>query len=218
MNDTICAAKTEAVVCHPREDAPLTLGLATPAQREEIYRLRHEVYARELGQHHANPQAILRDERDGRNIYLVAAVGSQIAGFVSVTPPPCSHAGDRESRVANFHYSVDKYISRDALPFPFDDRLYEIRLLTVLKPHRGRELATMLMYAAFRWVEAHGGTRVVAIGRREVVDMYFRGGLRPVGLAVQSGAVTYDLLEAPIAGLRERMSQFGGLLDRLEGN
>ena len=216
MNDTICAAKTEAVVCHPREDAPLTLGLATPAQREEIYRLRHEVYARELGQHHANPQAILRDELDGRNIYLVATVGSQIAGFVSVTPPPCSHAGDGESRVANFHYSVDKYISRDALPFPFDDRLYEIRLLTVLKPHRGRELATMLMYAAFRWVEAHGGTRIVAIGRREIIDMYLRSGLQQVGVSIQSGAVTYDVLQVSISVLREHMRVFHGLLERLE--
>src|SRR5712671_4348466 len=216
MNDTICAAKTEAVVCHPREDAPLTLGLATPAQREEIYRLRHEVYARELGQHHANPQAILRDELDGRNIYLVATVGSQIAGFVSVTRPPCSHAGDRESRVANFHYSIDKYIRRDALPFPFDDRLYEIRLLTVLKPHRSRELATLLMYAAFRWIEAHEGTRIVAIGRREVLDMYLRSGLEPLGQSVRSGAVTYDLLQVTTAALRERMKNFGGLIERLE--
>src|SRR6185436_15265150 len=88
--------------------------------------------------------------------------------------------------------------------------------LTVPKPHRGSELATLLMYAAFRWVEAHGGTRVVAIGRREVVAMYLRCGFEPVGLTVQSGAVTYDFLHATAAALREHMKAFGGLLERLE--
>src|SRR2546426_1083783 len=113
----------------------------------------------------------------------MAEIAGEIVGFISITPP------------GGPGYSIDKYLSRDSLPFLFDQRLYEIRLLTVLQPRRGRELATLLMYGAFRWVEAHGGTRVVAIGRREVVDMYLRCGLQPVGLAVQSGAVTYDLLE-----------------------
>jgi hypothetical protein len=61
-----------------------------------------------------------------------------------------------------------------ALPFPVDDGLYEIRLLTVLRAHRGSELALLLMYAAFRWVESHGGRHLVAIGRREILDLYMK--------------------------------------------
>jgi histidinol-phosphate/aromatic aminotransferase/cobyric acid decarboxylase-like protein len=57
---------------------------------------------------------------------------------------------------------------------------------------------------------------MMAIGRREVVDMYLRSGLEPLGISVQSGAVTYDLLQVPTAALREHMKNFGGLLDRLE--
>jgi len=72
------------------------------------------------------------------------------------------------------------------------------------------------MYAAFRWVESHAGTRIIAIGRREVVDMYLRSGLEPLGISVQSGAVTYELLQVTTAALREHMKNFGGLLDRLE--
>lgn len=184
----------------------VTLSVAGEQDREAIYRLRHEVYAHELRQHETNPSGRLQDRLDDGNVYLVAKIAGQIAGFISLTPPG---RGD---------YSVDKYVARAALPFRFDKHLYEIRLLTVVKPHRGRELATLLMYAAFRWVEAHGGTRVVAIGRREVVDMYRRGGLEPVGLTVRSGAVTYDVLQATTAALRERMKGFGGLLERLEGN
>src|SRR5258708_12587349 len=73
------------------------------------------------------------------------------------------------------------------------------------------------MYGALRYVEAHGGSRIVSIGRREVVEMYLRSGLKPVGLTVKAGAVTYDLLEAGTEEVPERMKEFRGLLQRMEG-
>ena len=239
MNAQVCIAKSSKPLHLSQDESGLTLSVATQSDREAIYRLRHEVYARELGQHAANPTAKLKDALDGWNIYLVVKLGGQITGFISVTPPcrtpktdpgtptpagpeppgaPGETGAERPAPTpsAEPHYSIDKYVSREALPFPFDDRLYEVRLLTVMKPHRGRELATLLMYGAFRWVEAHGGTRIVAIGRREVVDMYLRSGLEPVGINVQAGAVTYDVLQVTTDALRERMKNFGGLLERLE--
>ena len=188
----------------PSPSSAVVLSVADERDRDAILRIRHEVYACELGQHHVNPAGRLRDALDDWNHYLVARVGGEIGGFISITPP------DRPS------YSIDKYFARDALPFAVDSKLFEIRLLTVLKPHRGRELATLLMYAALRWVEAHGGERVVAIGRREVLDMYVKAGLEPTGHSAQSGTVTYDLLHATTCALRERLRSFAGLLDRLE--
>jgi histidinol-phosphate/aromatic aminotransferase/cobyric acid decarboxylase-like protein len=184
--------------------AALTLSVADAAEREAIYRVRHDVYARELGQHNTNGSGCLRDGLDERNVYLVAKTQDGLSGFVSITPP------------ARATYSVDKYFSRDQLPFPFDDRLYEVRLLTVLRPQRGGEAAALLMYAALRWVEAHGGTRVVVIGRRELRDLYLRSGLQPLGLSAKSGAVTYELLTAATGACRRQMAGFGKLLDRLE--
>ncbi len=192
------------VYAFPHSNTTYVLGLADAEDREEIFRLRHEIYARELGQHAVNPAGTLRDTLDAVNIYLTARCGPDIAGFISLTPP----------RAPTF--SVDKYFARAGLPFAFDDRLYEVRLLTVLQPHRGRELATLLMYAAYRWVEAHGGTRIVGIGRREVMDLYRRVGLEPVGLSTQSGAVTYDLVLGTISRLRQRTTEFSPLLARLE--
>ena len=188
----------------PPPASSVVLTLADDRDREAIHRIRHAVYARELGQHHENPAGRLRDALDDWNFYLVAKAAGEIGGFISITPP------GRPS------YSIDKYFARETVPFAFDDRLYEIRLLTVLKSHRGRELATLLMYAALRWVEAHGGERVVAIGRREVIDLYLKAGLEPTGQSAQSGAVTYDLLHATTTVLRERMREFSGLLDRVE--
>ncbi len=183
---------------------PFVLESATVEDRIAIYRARHEVYARELGQHAANSAGRLRDTLDDDNVYLVARVDGELGGFVSITP-----AGQPA-------YSIDKYFTRASLPFPVDDGLCEVRLLTVLKEHRGRELATLLMYGALRWVEAHGGKRIAAIGRREVLDLYQKVGLKSMGRRVEAGAVTYELLHATVAELREQAEQFGGLLERLE--
>lgn len=185
-------------------EASFVLGLASPADREEIYRLRHDIYARELNQHGLNPAGRLTDPIDASNLYLVARCGGLIAGFVSLTPP---HSPS---------LSIDKYAARSALPFPIDDGLFEVRLLTVLRPHRGQNLAMLLMYAAFRWAESHGGRAIAAIGRREVLDLYLKAGLRPIGLSTQSGAVTYDFLHATVADLRTRSDDYADLLGRLE--
>jgi len=192
-------------VRRPPADLPaFTIEIASPADRGTIARLRHDVYARELGQHAVNPAGCLGDALDAYNVNLVARAGAEIAGFVSLTPPACPA------------YSIDKYFARDSLPFTVDDRLYEVRLLTVMKPHRGGEVATLLMYAALRWAESHGGTRIVAIGRREIVELYRRVGLRSTGLTTRSGAVTYDLLIASTEELRAKAAEFGPLFERLE--
>jgi len=72
------------------------------------------------------------------------------------------------------------------------------------------------MYAAFRWVESPRRNPHRGDCRREVLDMYLRSGLEPLGQSVRSGAVTYDLLQVTTAALRERMKNFGGLIERLE--
>lgn len=179
------------------------MALATGPEREQIAALRHEVYALELGQHLANPAGRLADALDAYNLNLVARIGGAVGGFVSLTPP------------GSPAYSIDKYFPREQLPFPVDDGLWEVRLLTVPRSHRGSEIATLLMYAALRWVESHGGTRIVVIGRREIAGLYARVGLRPTGHATRSGAVTYDLMVGDTTELRASAAEHHGLLDRL---
>src|SRR5437588_12150165 len=180
------------------------VALATERERRMVYQVRHDIYAAELAQHPRNDRGRLNDSLDEFNVYITASVGDELIGFISVTPPTAPA------------YSLDKYVKRSQLPFPFDDKLYEVRLLTVRKPHRGRQLAVLLMYAAFRWVEAHGGSRITAIGRRKILDLYLKLGLEPVGLTVQSGAVTYEVLQATIPALRGGLKDLEELLERFE--
>jgi len=70
-----------------RLSTKVQIALADDADRSAIYKLRHQIYALELGQHHPNVERQLRDPLDEYNVYLKASVGEQIGGFVSVTPP-----------------------------------------------------------------------------------------------------------------------------------
>jgi histidinol-phosphate/aromatic aminotransferase/cobyric acid decarboxylase-like protein len=166
------------------------IAIAEPGDRLRIYEMRHEVYAQELGQHKTNPEHMLSDSLDTFNEYITAHIDGQLAGFISITPPCC----DR--------YSIDKYISRDVMPFPFDDTLYELRILTVARKHRSSRLAATLMYAAFRWVEERNGKRIVAMGRLDVLSIYLKHGLQPLNHRIQAGAVTFELLTTTVKQLR----------------
>src|SRR5687768_17539961 len=181
----------------------IKIAFASHLDRSAIYRIRHDVYASELSQHAVNPARELSDPLDAFNLYITASVNKEIIGFISITPP-CHQS-----------YSIDKYIPREELPFPIDNGLYELRLLTVSKQNRGWGLVNLLMYAAFRWVETCCGTRVVAIGRREVLDLYLKVGLRPLGREIQSGAVKYELLSARVEEMREWLIRYIPLLNRL---
>lgn len=155
--------------------------------RQQIYRLRHAVYATELAQHRENPEQELHDPLDQFNQYFVASRDGEVLGFVSITPP------DRGV------FSLDKYFARDEVPFPRDDHLYEVRLLTVLKPYRHTPLAGLLMHAALRWITVRGGNRIAAIGRREVLPLYRKLGLVTTGRQTKSGAVIYELMSVSVA-------------------
>jgi histidinol-phosphate/aromatic aminotransferase/cobyric acid decarboxylase-like protein/N-acyl-L-homoserine lactone synthetase len=178
--------------------------MADDRDRETIYRMRHEVYAAELGQHSPNAAGRLTDALDAFNHYIVIADGERIVGFVSITPP------------GGPSYSIDKYFKRTELPFAVDDKLYEIRLLTVPQSSRSRLLASALMYAAFRWIEARGGTHIAAIGRKEIRSIHLRVGLKPTGQDVQSGAVTYGLLHGTMAEIHAALPGVRPILDRVQ--
>lgn len=217
----------------PPSDGRIKIALATERDRQTIYRLRHEVYARELAQHEENPQGSLSDPLDAFNTYITAKSpprkvepkarlsgptrptretiledsdrlpGGEIAGFISITPP-------------GHQYSVEKYLSRSELPFAVDKGLYEVRLLTVVEHHRARPIAPLLMYAALRWIEARGGRRIVAIGRKEAMSLYLGAGLVVLDRRIRSGAVTFELMTAEIEILRRELGRRQRLLDRLE--
>jgi len=171
------------------------LAIASESDRKEIYKIRYQVYAKELKQHSHNPSEELRDDLDLCNHYVVAKQKGNIIGFVSITSP------------ASPTYSVDKYFTRPSIPYHFNDYLYEVRLLTIVESKRKSLLAVALMFAAFRWVQSHGGKYIVSICRSDIIDMYIKAGLQPLDKKTVSGQVCYDLCVAEIEKLHQTVKQ-----------
>lgn len=178
----------------------VSLSLANEQDRETIYGMRYDVYADELRQYPANTRKQLRDDLDNFNWYIVAKADNEIVGFISITPPDSPR------------FSVNKYFAAEALPFAMQSDVYETRLLTVAPHYRGKYIASALMYAAIRWIEARGGSRVVVMGRREIMQIYQHVGLQPMGTSVKAGAVTYELMAGQIRRLQQGVS---GLLTKI---
>jgi histidinol-phosphate/aromatic aminotransferase/cobyric acid decarboxylase-like protein/GNAT superfamily N-acetyltransferase len=173
------------------------------ADRLEIFRHRHAVYAVELGQFEQRADGLLRDAIDDVNEYIVARVGGRLAGYISITPPDATG------------YSLEKYVPRSRWPVADLARVFEIRLLTVAARRRGRTIAALLMYAALRAVEARGGLEIVAMGRRELLAMYDKAGLQRTGVRIQSGAVQYEMLTARVSAVHAGADRNHRLIDRM---
>ncbi|MEO6917367.1 MAG: GNAT family N-acetyltransferase, partial [Chitinophagaceae bacterium] len=182
----------------------LILSRATARDRHEIYAIRHQIYAAELGQHIQNSIHELKDAVDEYNHYIVARVNKEMAGFISITPP------------GSPKFSVDKYFDRSNVPFSFDDDLYEIRLLTVQKTNRNSHTAFALMYAAFRWVQSHGGKNIVAICRQDLIKMYVKAGMKLLEHRASSGKMIYQLAVTSTADLELKVHKHPDLYNALQ--
>jgi hypothetical protein len=56
----------------------------------------------------------------------------------------------------------------------------------------------------------------MAIGRREVLDIYLKIGLRTLGRQIKSGAVTFELMTVTIDEVNQRLARYSSLIRRLE--
>lgn len=185
------------------ETSPV-LSLADAAGRQAVYRLRHRVYAEELGQHTVSSDGFLTDRVDEHNDYIIASHHGNVVGCVSITRPEVPSL------------SIEKYVNRADLPIARDASVREVRLLTVSESCRGSLLASGLMYAALRWIEDQGCHHVIAMGRREVLGLYQKLGLQATGSCIKAGSVDYFMLHAPVQSLRQSVARHRPVLARIE--
>ncbi len=64
---------------------------------------------------------------------------------------------------------MDKYLTRDEMPLLNADAVFDVRILTVDRDWRSSGIATLLMYAALRWISSRGERTIVAMGHTEVL-------------------------------------------------
>lgn len=170
----------------------------------ELFQLRYKVYVNELSQYNKQSNLILMDDDDIKTTFITATSDNKILGFIGITSPKSPR------------YSIDKYLSRDNGILDFNNKLYEIRALTVSKDKRGSHLSNILMYSAFRWIQSHGGEKIIAMGRSDLLDMYFRVGMKKLNKSFKSGAVSYDLIGAKVIEISKKIENLEPLIKRIK--
>ena len=182
--------------------ASVTIRRATATDREALYRLRHAVYASELGQYSPTASGKLEDGTDEYNQYIVADMHSPglggIVGFVCITPP---------GRPFRFQQHT-AHLPPESLP----PDTFEVRLWTVLPQWRSKGLGLLLMYASFRWVQASGGTCMAIAGRDVLRDVYSAIGYEGTGVKYRCGAVEYEIMTLDMS--RVPAAEVGASFDR----
>lgn len=179
------------------------LSVANSDQRMSIIQICTEVYERDDSVGLPATPWGLGPVLDQQSVYIIATRGSEVIGFIGITPPTSPR------------YALEAYIPRDQTSIPFDDHVYELRLLTVARAHQHSRLAALLMYAAFRWVEAQGGTRIIAASRRDNLSLFLHVGLRPAFIPAQSDAGAYVILSATVAEMRKAQQPLATVIERL---
>lgn len=157
----------------PPPPHPLTLRYVAGAELDDVARLRHEVYARELGQFEVRADGRLPESTAWNRVLIGAFDGGALVGYVGVTMP----GGE---------YSLETY----GLHKPRGDA-YEIRALCVSRAHRRRGVAKALIHAALRFVDASGGSEVVGMARQHLVAAYAAHGMEQTGECVEVNGLWY---------------------------
>ncbi len=193
---------------HPNASRAVTVGVqvrsANSEDRSEIFRLRHEVYAVELGHHPVNADGSIDDSPEVQTEFLVAESGGKVVGFIGVTAPTSPR------------YAIEKYVDRAQMPLVFDSRLFEIRALTVAPTHRRGPTALLLMRAAWESVRRSGGDTIFVMGRQEALGMYQKVGLKPLDVSLTAGAVQYQVMAAGVDEIGIRGERWRSVSERVQ--
>ena len=177
-----------------------TIKIASNDEREEIYKLRYNIYAKELCQHSENKEEKLKDALDEINTYIIVKCDDEIAGFASITPP-------------DGKYGLDNYIARDKYPFIYDN-MYEGRLFTVVKKYRNSRVSLLLFFAIYKYVKFHGGDKIMTYGRTDLMEFYGKTGLVELDEVFESGQVKFKLMYGTMEDLQRGEKALGKLFKR----
>ena len=183
-------------------------SLANTEDREQIYRLRYDIYAKELGQYPENVEKKIQNQYDEVNEYFVIKDSElNIVAFISVTPPN------------KYGLSSVNHLKKINVIYHGDPDAYEMRLLTVVNS-RGLFFSFVLVYLVISWIKYYGGNTIVGIGRTEVVKFYEKCGANPVeNYVLYLGKVEYRFLEADIMKtVNPKKDYFMKLIKRFDSN
>lgn len=157
----------------------LVVKIATEAwEFEEIHRLNHETFTREVPQHASNALGSLVDRFHDENTYVIATENGRVAGMVAIR-------GRRPFSIDHKLPDLDTYL-------PPGRSICELRLLAVDKQDRMTRLLPALLERVWRHCLGEGYDMVVISAVLRQVKLYHRIGFEPFGPLVGTPPVLFQ--------------------------
>ncbi|PYT19281.1 MAG: hypothetical protein DMG59_00965 [Acidobacteria bacterium] len=170
------------------------------AEFEQIFRLNHAVFARELRQYAADSSARLVDKFHDKNLYVIAVSDEEVVGMIAAHDRPPFSIVDR-------------------LPDPGVleqfGRLIEVRLLAIDPAHRSGMVLAGLFLTLYQHVRKYDA--VAISGRVEECPMYHRLGFHDLGPPVRSGQAEFVPMALRVADLARREPRWRRRLESVRG-
>lgn len=143
----------------------------TQNEFDEIAKLNHETFVEEIPQHEPDPSGARIDPFHKQNTYLIVLADTAIVGMIAL----------RDERP----FSLDKKIGRVEDFLPHFEKMCEIRLLAVRKPHRNGRVFFLLARALSDYCYEQGYDAAVISGTTRQLKLYgqigFQAFTQPVG-------------------------------------
>lgn len=165
----------------------VVVGVAEGTDLQALWRLNHQVYCVELGQHPIHPSGMRVDRmHQTAAVYVSAKVDGELVGMLSVTPP----GGGKLS-------TIGRIPEGDSSRLDLHDAA-EVRLLAVRSDYRALGIYDHLMLFLMKYCAEHHIDRVVisAIGRQE--RLYALMGFKSISAPIREG----DCMIQPMLLLR----------------
>lgn len=156
------------------------IRIANERDWDAIAQLNHDTYALELGQYEANTDGRKTDRLHDTNLYIVAYVGDELVGMLSITLPSRAEFSTLK-RLPVVPAEIRTHLQTTA----------EIRLLAVKPAYRGHGLFNHLMRAAVQMCYRHGIDRVLISAIQNRASLYAFMGFEAIGAPVVEGTAVY---------------------------
>jgi aspartate aminotransferase-like enzyme len=173
---------------------------ATSDEFEQLHRLNHATFVREVHQHADSGDGRLVDKFHGRNTYFIALEGRRVVGMLAVHDRP--------------PFSVADKLADPSVLDRLGARPLEVRLLAVEPRHRHGAVFAGLGLAVIRHAQRHGYSHMLISGVAERLRMYEHTGFRALGPAVSRGGASFVPMVAPLDALPGNILEDAAHLER----
>ena len=147
---------------------------------EAIACLNHDTYAMELGQHAVREDGRKTDRLHETNVYIVAYVGDELAGMLSMTLPSCAEFSTLK-RVKQLSSELQENLQR----------CIEVRLLAVKPQYRGTAVFHRLVLAITNYCREQGYVYMLISAISNRIRLYELMGFQAIAEPVQEGTAVY---------------------------